>query len=276
MHGGPAARYTDSRTRGRSLGRLLAAVAGFLLLAAVGVNELLAGAGVIDDSSEPAGLRSVLLSFLWLAGAGVCAVLAVDFEHRLRGLPRGRVSREVAAARQGLAGALPGRQRSLSGRRYSPVSTLVAGLVFAALGVVTAFLAASAFGQAAQSSYTQSSGVIDEAVVVRVSNSQETSCGRSSCTTSRTAQVAATLSLPVDGQQATVISIPDNVSYSVGQPLAVLVDPREPGYAELPGRPYRTDGTAYGLTAGAALAFVVGAAAVIRAVRLLRRGYRPV
>ena len=276
MYSGRSARYADSRRRGRSVGRLVLAGGGFLLLAAVGINELLAGAGVIQDSSEPAGLRSVLLSFLWLAGAGVCAVLAVDFEHRLRRLPRGRVSREVAAARQGLRGAVPARWQGLRGRRYGPVSTFIAGLVFAALGVVAAFLAASAFGQAAQSAYTQSSGVAAQATVLRVSNNQDTSCGRYSCTTTDTAQVAAVLRQPVGGRSAVVINIPDNVSYIVGQDIDVLVDQRDPGYAELPGQPYSTDGAAFGLAAGAALAIVAGVAAVIRAVRLRRRGYRPV
>ena len=176
---------------------------------------------------------------------------------------------------RGCRARFPARWRGLRSRRYGPVSTLVAGLVFAALGVGAAFLAASAFGQAAQSGYTQSSGLTDQASVLRVSNSQDTSCGRYTCTTTDTAQVAATLSQPVGGRSATVISIPDNVSYTVGQAIGVLVDPRDPGYAELPGRPYSTDSAAYGLSAGAALAIVAGAAAVVRAVRLRRRGYHP-
>ena len=88
------------------------------------------------------------------------------------------------------------------------VSMLVAGLVFTVFGVVAAFLAAGAFGQAGRSGYTQSAGVPDQATVLRVRNSQDTSCGRYSCTTTDTAQVAATLTQPVGGRQATVISIP--------------------------------------------------------------------
>jgi hypothetical protein len=53
--------------RQRYIGHLVLAGIGFAFLAATGLNMLLAGAGVIHDRSEPPGLKSVLLSFLWLA-----------------------------------------------------------------------------------------------------------------------------------------------------------------------------------------------------------------
>jgi hypothetical protein len=178
--------------RQRYIGHLVLAGIGFAFLAATGLNMLLAGAGVSHDSSEPPGLKSVLLSFLWLAGAAVCLAVAVDAEHRLRGrgLPRGRVSYGPDSARQ----SVPIARGRRHGRRSSPVTTLITGVVFAVFAGVAVFGAVAAYSDAARSSYTQSNGVADNATVVNVDNSQDTSCARSSCSTSYSAQVTTTLS----------------------------------------------------------------------------------
>jgi hypothetical protein len=53
-----------------------------------------------------------------------------------------------------------------------------------------------------------------------------------------TAQVDATFTAPVDGQKGTTVYVPNSVSYASGQTIALLVDPQDPGYAELPGDRY--------------------------------------
>lgn len=109
--------------------------------------------------------------------------------------------------------------------------------------------------------------------MAKVSNNQETSCGRhGGCTTTDSAQVTATLAQPVDGQRSTVVNIPGNVSYTAGQPISILVDPKEPGYAELPGQPYSTSGAVVGVGVLVVILFLAGGAALRRAVRMRRRG----
>jgi Protein of unknown function (DUF3592) len=251
--------------RQRYIGHLVVAGIGLAFLAATGLNMLLAGAGVIHDSSEPPGLKSVLLSFLWLAGAAVCLAVAIDAEHRLRGrgLPRGRVSYGPASARRG--------RRVTGVRRHGPVTTLITGVVFLIFTGVAVFGAVVAFSGAARSSYTQSNGVADDATVVNVSNVQDTSCARSSCSTTYTAQVTTTLSQPVSGDDATTINIPNNVSYTVGQVVPVLVDPQDPAYAELPGLPYATEGAAILIVLGGVFCLAIGALCTSSAVRMHRR-----
>jgi uncharacterized protein DUF3592 len=252
--------------RQRYIGHLVVAGIGLAFLAATGLNMLLAGAGVIHDSSEPPGLKSVLLSFLWLAGAAVCLAVAIDAEHRLRGrgLPRGRVSYGPATARRG--------PRVTGVRRHGPVTTLLTGVVFLIFTGVAVFGAVAAFSGAARSSYTQSNGVADNATVVSVSNNQDTSCGRhGNCTTSYSAQVTTTLNQPVSGDDATTINIPNNVSYTVGQVVPVLVDPQDPGYAELPGLPYAKEGAAILIVLAGVFCLAIAALCIWSAVRMHRR-----
>jgi hypothetical protein len=64
--------YAQVQARQGLIAAMAVAILAGLLLTATGVNMLLAGAGVICDSSEPAGLKSILLSFLWRAGAALC------------------------------------------------------------------------------------------------------------------------------------------------------------------------------------------------------------
>jgi hypothetical protein len=255
--------------RQRYIGHLVLAGIGFAFLAATGLNMLLAGAGVIHDSSEPPGLKSVLLSFLWLAGAAVCLAVAIDAEHRLRGrgLPRGHVSYGPDSARQ--RGPIARGRRH--GRRSSPVTTLITGVVFAVFAGVAVFGAVTAYTEAARSSYTQSNGVADNATVVNVDNSQDTSCARSSCSTSYSAQVTTTLSQPVGGAGTATINIPNNVGYTAGQVVPVLVDPRDPGYAELPGLPDATEGTVVLTGLAALFCLAVGVLCIRSGIRMHRR-----
>jgi hypothetical protein len=78
---------------------------------------------------------------------------------------------------------------------------------------------------------TQAHGVRDLATVSGVHHS----------TKPLRTSVKVTLARPVGGATTTTVSIPERVSYSDGTRITVLVDSKDPGYAELPGKPL-TDG----------------------------------
>jgi hypothetical protein len=252
-----------SRLRGRRIGRVVVAGLGFLLFMAVGGNMLLAGLGVIHDSSEPQGTKTILLAVPWFAIAVACAATAIHFEHRLRGFPSGKIALGLSAARD----AMPAGLRTPRRRRYGPVSTLISAIVFLGIGIAGACLAVSAHSEAGRSSYTQANGIVDTATVLNVANYQST--GRH--TTTYYAKVTVTLQAPVSGKAGTVVNIPDNVSYTRGQVISILVDPVDPGYAELPGSPYATDTTTAGLMISTVIFCIIGASGIVSAVRMRRR-----
>jgi hypothetical protein len=255
----------DSRLRGRRIGRVVVAGLGFLLFMAVGGNMLLAGLGVIHDSSEPQGTKTILLAVPWFVIAAACAAAAIHFEHRLRGFPSGKIALGLSAARN----TIPAGWRTPRRRRYGPVSTLVSAIVFLGIGIgiAAAGFAVSAHSAAGRSNYTQANGITDSATVQSVANYQST--GRH--TTTYYAKVAVTLQAPVSGQVSTVVNIPNNVSYTRGQVISILVDPADPGYAELPGSPYATETTTAGLVISAAVFCIIGASGIVSAVRMRRR-----
>jgi len=84
-------------------------------------------------------------------------------------------------------------------------------------------------GLTAKSTYTQSHGVRETAVVL----SDHVNSGK---TTS--SDIAVRLSAPVDGHDTTTVNVLGATNYTPGTSLTALVDPQDPGYAELPGRPY--------------------------------------
>lgn len=253
-------RRLQQRRRGRLIGWIVIVGLGFALFLAVAVNALLAGLGVVHDTSEPRGAKTLVIAVVFLALSAVCAAAAVHFEHGLRGHPPGRLTSQLhaAQARTGARWPIPAR------RRYGPTSMLISGIVFLGLGIAAVVLAFGAHSAASRSSYTQQNGVEDSATVGSVANYQST--GRSQ--TTYWAMVTATLRTPVNRQRATVVNIPNNVAYRAGQVIPVVVDPADPGYSELPGSPYATDTSTAGLVIGALVFAPVGVASVVSSVRM--------
>ncbi len=113
------------------------------------------------------------------------------------------------------------------------------------IGVV--FLAVSPLlrAQAGHSSFVQAHGVRRAAVILSVDNIADTSTTttgsgshkHTTTSTSYTAQVAVRLASPVNGQARSTVHVPHYDSDGPGTSLTVLVDPGDPGYAELPGAP---------------------------------------
>jgi hypothetical protein len=90
---------------------------------------------------------------------------------------------------------------------------------------------------ASESAYTQAHGVSRAATVISV-----TSNGRKS----GSENVAVSLADPAGGQQSTTVHVPSTQSFSAGATVQILIDPQDPGYAELPGQRYTTASTAWG------------------------------
>lgn len=156
-----------------------------------------------------------------------------------------------------------GRRRRLR----SPWSRVAGGVFLILVSGVCGYDAYAANASAAQSSYTQSSGVRENATVTNVENDQN--CGRGGC--SYSADIYVDLPAPVSGQTSTVVNVPDNVSDSDGQTISVLVDPRNPGYAELPGRPDASGSDTIWISVVAAVILALGVSSIVRGVRLRLR-----
>ncbi len=194
-----------------------------------------------------------------IVGALVCAGLLylatrwmIRVEHRLRRnqpiaqafaracaapAAEGTVSTAGAADATGTApSARPDRLRSSRtrgrGRRhYGPAGTSVIAAVFGAATIGLAVGAASTYSQGVRSAFVQSHGIPAAAIVDTVDNTQQ--CSRSSC--DYTAAIVVTLKAPVRGATTTVVHYPDSSDLVSGESIVVLVDPQQPGYAELPG-----------------------------------------
>lgn len=93
---------------------------------------------------------------------------------------------------------------------------------------------------ASESAYTQAHGASRAATVISVTSNGSNSGSEI---------VAASLASPAGGQQTTTVHVPSTQSFPAGAALQVLIDPQDPGYAELPGQRYTTASTAWGTAA---------------------------
>jgi hypothetical protein len=124
---------------------------------------------------------------------------------------------------------------------------LVVMLVPLVIGVVFIIVSFALRPQAALSSFVQAHGVRRAAVILSVDNIAHTTTTMTSpggnqpavatTTTTYTADVLVSLADPVGGQARTTVHVPGYEKDGVGDALTVLVDPNDPGYAELPGSP---------------------------------------
>ena len=133
------------------------------------------------------------------------------------------------------------RGRSLSGR----AAGLIAVLIVLFIGAIFIIVSVALRSPAARSSFVQAHGIRREAVILNVDNIAHTSTSTTGSGSSRhtvtsityTAEVLASLADPVGGQARTTVRVPRYETDGPGDTLTVLVDPRDPGYAELPGSP---------------------------------------
>ena len=131
------------------------------------------------------------------------------------------------------------------GRLRGYAAGLVAMLIVLFIGAVFITLSLALRLPAARSSFVQAHGIRREAVILNVDNIAHTSTTTTGSGSSRhtvtsityTAEVLASLADPVGGQARTTVRVPRYETDGPGDTLTVLVDPRDPGYAELPGSP---------------------------------------
>lgn len=156
-------------------------------------------------------------------------------------------------------------EASSARQRTGTIVLTVLGL--AALAAVI-WLGVSLHAGAARSSYTQDHGVARSGVVTSVTAVDHTS----KYDTSTTYDYGVRLDSSVAGTTATVAHDPakDLQQFSTGDSIDVLVDPKEPGYAELPGE--RVNASTWWIGPGILLFVLVGLAVLIwRKGRTLRQ-----
>jgi hypothetical protein len=158
------------------------------------------------------------------------------------------------------------RRRSWSGRHRPVRNPRIQAVCWAVVAIVMITLTISCAHGAARSSYTQSHGVALTGTLGPIVNT--TSCGRSSCGVTFAAPVL--LSTPVDGHVISTLHGPGRYSAPLGDQVDVLVDPKDPGYAELPGHRLDSSSTWLILAAATLGLGVVPALAVWRLARIRR------
>ena len=104
-------------------------------------------------------------------------------------------------------------------------------VILGMVGMGTALIvhSVSVYGDAVRTSYTQAHGVRRAARVI----SEDAGTGKAPTSTA-----TVRLSEPVNGHDMTTVYINGAPAYSPGSPVTVVVDPQDPGYAELPDAPY--------------------------------------
>lgn len=136
---------------------------------------------------------------------------------------------------------------------------LVLALFFAAAAIAFGYFAAGSYSAFQRSSYTQANGIPDSAVVT----GEHVGTGKAAQT-----QVMVRLQTPVGGRDASVVNISGAHPYQTGDRISILVDPRDPSYAELPGQPDEVPLETLVLTAiGGSLMIVAAAGSLIVALR---------
>jgi hypothetical protein len=151
------------------------------------------------------------------------------------------------------------------GRKYGPVAHTIIGLIYVVLVVGFTVGAISSHSQADRSAYTQSHEIAVTATVDSVDNT--TSCGKSSC--SYSAAVLVSLPHSIDGRVTSTIHIPRLSQLIDGESVAILVDPRQPGYSELPGVKFKSPGEWILLLILAVVFLFLGGAYGVGLIRML-------
>ena len=164
------------------------------------------------------------------------------------------------------------RVRRRGSRPAGPVSLSLFGLLLLAMAVLFFVFAFHLRAEGAQSAYTQAHGIARQGSVISVQNIQHTSHSQSGGTSVfYTARITVSLNPPAGGLSQTTVNVPHQVSYVSGQTVAVLVDPRAPGYAELPGVPDVTAKDWYAALGGGVVAALLACFLGWQAIKMIRR-----
>jgi hypothetical protein len=226
------------------IGAIAAGVGGIF-----GIVLLLEAVGVTHDSASKA--HYAVQAVLALAIATVGAVLAISSEHQWHHLPdgpsawaanegwrtgglSGESDRNWGAGRLQLVG-----RGSGGGRRglHAPGAVAFQALLFLGITIFLIVSTLQAYSGAQRSSYTQAHGVSETAVADNVQViTHRGSHGR----VSYTSDITVTIQHPTVGDGSATVYSQGDTSVTQGSTFTVLVDPRQPSYAEIPGSPYGT------------------------------------
>jgi hypothetical protein len=224
-----------------------------VLLAVAGIGLVLEAVGphVHRTNSRVAHVAGGLFAIGLTVAAGRWAML---IEHRLRESDRAASSWHVQP------GTAPTRRAALRRRHYGPIATGFLTVWFVVLTVGCVAEAVFHHSQAVRSSYVQHHGIRATATVVVVGEKHH--CGAHACT--YTSEILVRFSKPLHGAKGAFVFYPAYSHLSPGQQLTVLVDPKQPTYAEIPGVGFEKRGAwiAYAVLAPlfAALAWFEGRA----------------
>jgi hypothetical protein len=145
---------------------------------------------------------------------------------------------------------------------------LLLALLLVVFTVFFAFAAAGSKSSAARSARLHRDGIRVVGTVAAVAN-HRSSHGTDARHSQYTSDVTVSLPSPVQGHATTRLHFSHTARLIVGQPVTVLVDPRNPGYAEQPGQ--GTSGSQWKVLTGVAIGTGVLAVAVgVVAVRQRR------
>jgi hypothetical protein len=225
-------------------GTVLGAVAALLAATACFVGCATEVSALGNGHTTPAAVL-IGAAAAFAAGAVVLVRVAIRLEHRFRSAgPAARAARSGArAARSGSRAVGPGgrtapsavRRPATRHPRNGPVTRIAGIVIIIGAGVLLTVIAFQLHSQAALSAYTQQHGLARHATVEGVHPvSHDTS--HDSWTTY---DYDVALAVPAGPASRTVAHDPtrDFQRFSQGDKISVLVDPRQPGYAELPGIP---------------------------------------
>jgi hypothetical protein len=211
----------SSGTKSSGLGLVFGAIGAMLGATAcfVGCVAVLAALG--REHSAPTALL-LLVAVGFAAGAILLMRLAMRLEHRF-------MSSTPPVARARRATPTPARTPQQA-RVTRIVGTVLAVGAVAGLGALTVSL----YSAAQLSSYTQHHGLSRQGVVTRVYTRDHYT--RYDSWTTYDYDVA--LAVPAAGRTSTRLHDPsrDTQNFDVKDAVTVLVDPKQPGYAEVPGR----------------------------------------
>jgi hypothetical protein len=204
------------------------------------------------------------------------AAMAVYGEHQWHHLPGGP---SAWAANEGWRtygqGQRTGRLQlaGQSSRRpaHAPATVAAEALVFLAVTVFMVVGTIQTYSGAERSSYTQAHGVSETAVADSVQNiASHSSHGG----TTYTNQITITVQQPEAGDGSATVYGQGMTPVQPGDTLTVLVDPKQPSYAEIPGQPYHTTSQWIEFMLFTIVFGLVTAALCRRAVLMLRRHRR--
>jgi hypothetical protein len=237
------------------IGAIAAGVGGIF-----GIILLLDTVGVTHGSASKT--HYALQAVLALAIGVVGAVLAISSEHQWHHLPGGpsawaanegwRTSGQGSGSGSGSgSGWGAGRlqlmgQGSGSGRRglHAPGAVAFQALLFLGITIFLLVSTLQSYTGAQRSSYTQAHGVRESAVADNVqvitTRTSHGSVGHSHSSVSYTSEITVTIQHPTVGDGSATVYIQGDTSITQGSTFTVLIDPRQPSYAEIPGSPYDT------------------------------------